>query len=88
MGPRCFHEAGVGTDDSRRPVKDFLPACGFLLNRKYLFVVNGTAVGTDFSIVYTMVNPNNVVSLSVLQGSDATLYGTRGANGVIVIRTK
>ncbi len=63
-------------------------AASFMANTDPLFVVNGTAVGSDFSIVYTMVNPNNVVSLSVLQGSDATLYGTRGANGVIVIRTK
>lgn len=53
-----------------------------------LFVLNGIAVGTDYSTVYTSVNPNDVVSLSVLKGSDATIYGTRGANGVILIRTK
>ena len=53
-----------------------------------LFVVNGSAVGSDFSIVYTMVRPNDVVSISALQGPDATIYGTRGANGVILIRTK
>jgi len=63
-------------------------ASSFMSNTDPLFVVNGTAIGTDFSIVYTMVNPNDVVSISVLQGSDATLYGTRGANGVIVIRTQ
>jgi TonB-dependent SusC/RagA subfamily outer membrane receptor len=53
-----------------------------------LFVVNGQAIGTDYSSVYNMVNPNDVVSLSVLKGADATIYGTRGAGGVIVIRTK
>ena len=63
-------------------------ASSYMANTDPLFVVNGTAVGTDFSVVYTMVNPNDVVSLTVLKGSDATLYGTRGANGVIVIRTK
>ena len=63
-------------------------AASYMANTDPLFVVNGTAVGTDFSIIYTMVSPQDVTSLSVLQGSDATLYGTRGANGVIVIRTK
>lgn len=63
-------------------------AGSYMANTDPLFVVNGTAVGTDFSIIYTMVSPQDVTSLTVLQGSDATLYGTRGANGVIVIRTK
>jgi TonB-dependent SusC/RagA subfamily outer membrane receptor len=53
-----------------------------------LFVVNGQTIGTDFSNVYILVNPNDVVSTSVLKGSDAALYGSRGANGVILIRTK
>lgn len=52
-----------------------------------LFVVNGQTIGTDYSNVYNMVNPNEVVSLSVLKGADATIYGTRGAGGVILIRT-
>jgi len=53
-----------------------------------LFVVNGMAQGTDYSLVYSMINPNDVISLSVLKGSDASIYGTRGANGVILIRTR
>lgn len=60
----------------------------FMSDTSPLFVVNGMAVGTDFSTVYSMVNPNDVSSLSVLKGSDASIYGSRGANGVIVIRTK
>jgi TonB-dependent SusC/RagA subfamily outer membrane receptor len=46
------------------------------------------AIGTDFSTVHGMVNPNDVSSLTVLKGSDASIYGSRGANGVILIRTK
>jgi TonB-dependent SusC/RagA subfamily outer membrane receptor len=60
----------------------------FMSDTSPLFVVNGMAIGTDFSTVYGMVNPNEVSSLSVLKGSDASIYGSRGANGVILIRTK
>lgn len=60
----------------------------FMGNSGPLFVVNGQAIGTDYSSVYNMINPNEVVSLSVLKGADASIYGTRGANGVILIRTK
>jgi TonB-dependent SusC/RagA subfamily outer membrane receptor len=60
----------------------------FMSDTSPLFVVNGMAIGTDFSLVNSMVNPNEVSSLSVLKGSDASIYGSRGANGVILIRTK
>lgn len=63
-------------------------AASFMSGTDPLFVVNGRAIGSDFSIIHSMVRPNDVVSLSVLKGSDATIYGSRGANGVIVIRTK
>lgn len=60
----------------------------FMSGSSPLFVVNGNVIGTDYSNVYTLVNPNDVESVSVLKGSDASLYGSRGANGVILIRTK
>ncbi len=63
-------------------------SASFMGNSGPLFVVNGQAIGTDYSSVYNLVNPNDVVSLSVLKGADASIYGTRGANGVILIRTK
>ena len=63
-------------------------AASFMAATDPLFVVNGNSIGSDFSTVYTLVKPNDVVSLSVLKGPDATVYGTRGANGVILIRTK
>lgn len=53
-----------------------------------LFVLNGTAIGTNYAQVAGVINPNDITSLSVLKGADATIYGTRGANGVILIRTK
>ena len=63
-------------------------ASSFISSTDPLFVVNGQAVGTNFSTIYSMVKPNDVISMSVLKGSDASIYGSRGANGVIVIRTK
>ena len=60
----------------------------FMSSPDPLFVVDGSAIGTDYSTVYYSINPNDVKSLSVLKGSDASIYGSRGANGVILIRTK
>lgn len=49
-----------------------------------LFVVDGIAV-EDIS----WINPHDVKSIDVLKDSSATsMYGVRGANGVIVITTK
>ena len=63
-------------------------SASFMSDTNPLFVVNGMTIGTDYSTVCNMVHPNDVTSLNVLKGSDASLYGTRGANGVILIRTK
>lgn len=35
-----------------------------------------------------MINPNDVKSVSVLKDASASMYGSRGANGVILITTK
>ncbi|NOU58207.1 TonB-dependent receptor plug domain-containing protein [Marinifilum caeruleilacunae] len=34
------------------------------------------------------LSPNNVASIQVIKGSDAAIYGLRGGNGVISIKTK
>lgn len=34
------------------------------------------------------VSPSDVASVEVLKDSEATLYGMRGANGVVIIKTK
>ncbi|MFN2337116.1 MAG: TonB-dependent receptor plug domain-containing protein, partial [Bacteroidales bacterium] len=48
-----------------------------------LFVVDGV-------VVYSIdnISPSQVKSISVLKGSNAAIYGTRGANGVILITMK
>ena len=82
---------GVRVQSGRGPYAKFVvdgTSTSFMTNSGPLFVVNGQTIGTDYSGVYNLVNPNDVTSLSVLKGADATIYGTRGANGVILIRTK
>ena len=45
-----------------------------------IFVVDGIVVGSIDNI-----SPRQVKSISVLKGSDASIYGSRGAGGVILI---
>lgn len=53
-------------------------------NNSPLILVDGIAFGSDVNI-----NPNDVESIEVLKDASATaIYGSRGANGVIMITTK
>ena len=52
-----------------------------------LFVIDGFIVGTDFNL--STLNSSDVESIQVLKDATAvSIYGTRGANGVILITTK
>lgn len=52
-----------------------------------LYVIDG--LQTTSGTVVASINPNDIESLSVLKDAAATsIYGVRGANGVIVIKTK
>jgi TonB-linked SusC/RagA family outer membrane protein len=72
-------------------------------NNAPLFIVDGTAVsnnsvgsdangsgrGLDFGSVINDINPDDIADISVLKGPNAAaIYGSRGANGVILITTK
>lgn len=51
-----------------------------------LFVIDGVALG---SISFQDINVNDIESMEVLKDASATaIYGSRGANGVIIITTK
>jgi len=54
----------------------------FTSSEEPLFVVDGTIVNQIGNI-----DPSQVRSISLLKGADASIYGSRGANGVIVITT-
>lgn len=50
-----------------------------------LYVVDGTVYAGDIS----SINPNDIASMDVLKDvSSTSIYGSRGANGVVIITTK
>ena len=73
-------------------------------NNQALFVIDGVPVsnannnsilqrnggtGVDYGNAAADINPDNIASINVLKGAAATaLYGSRAANGVIMITTK
>jgi len=48
-----------------------------------LLIVDGSPVTT-----LSNISPNDVESINILKGSSTAIYGTRGAAGVVVIKTK
>lgn len=50
-----------------------------------LFVIDGQVINNSYSVIYSMVNRNQIKKIEVLKGADAASYGIRGANGVIII---
>ncbi len=56
-------------------------------NRAPLYVVDGIALGETFEL--NSINPADIASTTVLKDATATaIYGSRGANGVVLITTK
>jgi TonB-dependent SusC/RagA subfamily outer membrane receptor len=54
-----------------------------------LFIVDGTQVEVSPGGALPWINPQDVESITALKNpSDIAIYGVRGANGVIVIKTK
>jgi TonB-dependent starch-binding outer membrane protein SusC len=55
----------------------------------FISSVNNLSVNLDFLNPLNFLNPLDIESISVLKDADATaIYGSRGANGVILITTK
>ncbi len=53
-----------------------------------LYIVNDMEVDPAGRGLASIVDPYDIESIRVLRGSDAAIYGVRGGDGVIVIRTK
>lgn len=53
-----------------------------------LFVINGTPIQGGYAQVYNTIPVQDVESIRILKGSDTAIYGSRGGNGVIEIKTK
>ena len=61
----------------------------FLGETEPLFVVNNMVVNGGYSAAYLLLNANDIKSVTVLKdASSASIYGVRGANGVIIITMK
>ena len=55
-------------------------------NTEPLFIIDGAPVNADN---FRAINPQEIASIDVLKDAGATaIYGNRGANGVVIIKTK
>jgi len=58
-------------------------------NNDALVVIDGLPMPPGSSTMLNLLNPNDIESVSVLKGGQAaTLYGSDGVNGALVITTK
>ncbi|MBI5916222.1 MAG: TonB-dependent receptor [Bacteroidetes bacterium] len=82
--------AGVQISSSGDPgAASFVRVRGFgtINNNEPLYVIDGIPVSNEASLNF--LNPNDIESMQVLKdASAASVYGSRGGNGVIVITTK
>jgi TonB-dependent SusC/RagA subfamily outer membrane receptor len=60
-----------------------------MLEEEPLFVINGIPLGPNPWGNLNAINVHDIETVEVLRDAAATAeYGSRGANGVIIIRTK
>tara|TARA_X000000368_G_scaffold260203_1_gene205800 strand:+ start:199 stop:630 length:432 start_codon:yes stop_codon:yes gene_type:complete len=55
-------------------------------NNGPLYVIDG--LQTQDAKVFNSINFRNIQSVSVLKDASAAIYGSRGSNGVIIVKTK
>jgi len=53
-----------------------------------LYILNEQTITGGYPVVYANVDPNRIKKIKLLKGADASQYGARGGNGVIIITTK
>lgn len=79
--------SGVTVTSANRPGGDAtirIRGVGTINNSDPLYVIDGVPAGPGNNL-----NPNDIESITVLKdASSAAIYGSRGANGVIIITTK
>jgi TonB-dependent SusC/RagA subfamily outer membrane receptor len=64
-------------------------ATSFNMDDQPLYIVDGQPVAVGPSGSLSGISPNDIASIKVLKdATDLTMYGSRGANGVVVITTK
>ena len=81
-GVNVISSSGAPGSDATIRIRGFGSVNG---NRSPLYIVDGAPYSSDLSAI----NPSDIESLTILKDAAATsIYGSRGANGVIVITTK
>jgi len=60
----------------------------FITTNEPLYVIDGVPIGNSYSEANNMVSTDDIDYLQVLKGPEASTYGLRGANGIILIVTK
>ncbi|TDS65324.1 SusC/RagA family TonB-linked outer membrane protein [Myroides indicus] len=81
-GVRIITETGQPGSEPKVRIRGFGSVNG---NRSPLYIVDGTPFFGNVS----SINPADIESMSVLKDATATaIYGSRGANGVVIINTK
>ncbi|MDB4888672.1 MAG: TonB-dependent outer membrane protein SusC/RagA, conserved site [Gemmatimonadetes bacterium] len=76
------------TDDGNIAIR-IRGTSSFSGNNFPLYVVDGIVVASGPGGSLPGINPYDIASIKVLkEATDITMYGSRGANGVIVIKTK
>ena len=97
-GVQISNSTGAAGSSSRIVIRGAKSISG---NNQPLFVIDGQPIdnssfsnsgsggGIDYGNAVSDINPDDIESMTVLKGANASaLYGSRGANGVIVITTK
>jgi TonB-linked SusC/RagA family outer membrane protein len=87
MGRLQGHVSGVTVSTANTPggsANVRIRGLGTINDANPLYVIDGIPTGPSNNI-----NPNDIESISILKdASSAGIYGTRGANGVVIITTK
>ncbi len=61
----------------------------FNADEEPLYVINGSIIGNSYQQANSVIDPNDIASVRILKDVTSTSnYGMRGANGVILIKTK
>jgi TonB-dependent SusC/RagA subfamily outer membrane receptor len=64
-------------------------ANSFSADKEPLYVIDGVPIAPGPGGALSGINPNDIASIEVLKDAvSTTMYGSRGANGVIVIKMK
>jgi TonB-dependent SusC/RagA subfamily outer membrane receptor len=79
----------MGRDADGRTIIKLRGSSTFMGNEEALVVVNGIALGPNAAGNLNAINTHDIESITVLRDAASTAqWGSRGANGVILIKTK